>query len=92
MSLLGNLLGRKPSEALAPVSKHRAGGLAEAPRVVPLKRPTRGMVDHYNPEIRRIVVRLDEATFEQVARRAEADGVTTTEAVRRLIKRGLKRG
>jgi hypothetical protein len=50
---------------------------------------TRGIADRHNPGVRQLVVRLDAPTFERVAATAARAGITTSEAVRQLIRRGL---
>lgn len=52
-------------------------------------RRARGVADRSNPGIRTIVVRVDNATFDRIGAAAEASGVSTTEAIRQLIQRGL---
>ncbi|NWG25897.1 MAG: hypothetical protein HXY30_16030 [Pseudorhodoplanes sp.] len=62
-----------------------------ARKPVPLFTPraARGIKDPKCPGSRRIVVTVDEATFVDVGQAAIASGVTTSEAIRQLIRRGL---
>lgn len=48
-----------------------------------------GVADRSNPKTRTIVVRVDDATFARIGRAAAKANVTTTEALRQLIARGL---
>ena len=53
-------------------------------------RRARGVALHGNPRVRRIVVSIDEATFERIGAAADSGGVSVTEAIRQLIARGLE--
>lgn len=64
----------------------------DAPTVRPLepRRPrARGTPDRGNPNSRRIVVTIDVATFGAIDRAAIAAGISQSEAIRQLIRRGL---
>ncbi len=75
--------------------------LAPAPRVEPRivprlsvagrprKGPAKGVPDRSNPATRTIVVRVDDATFGRIESAASMAGITTSEAIRQLIARGL---
>lgn len=52
-------------------------------------RAARGIKDPKCPGSRRIVVTVDEATFHDIGRAAIVSEVTTSEAIRQLIRRGL---
>jgi hypothetical protein len=53
------------------------------------ERRAQGIVDKSDPLKRRMVVTVDADTFERVSAAAAASGVSTTEALRQLIRRGL---
>lgn len=64
--------------------------VAVGPAAKPAK-PARGFLDPRGVRKRRIVVNIDEPTFERLSARAAADAVTVSETVRRVIARGLAR-
>ncbi len=62
------------------------------PRFQRVPRQAKGVPDRSNAKIRTIVVRVDQATFDRINAGAVASGVSTTEALRQLIARGLDAG
>jgi len=63
------------------------------PRTVELARrrePARGATSPAYPNVKQILVRLDDETFEQVRQRAIAENTSFNEQVRQLVEWGLE--
>lgn len=79
--------------AFAPYITQRLARLAAhfgpPPAPVLERRSARGVIDRSNPGMRRIVVTIDEATFNRIGDAAAAADVSQSEAIRQIIARGL---
>lgn len=53
-------------------------------------KPGRGVADHGNPDVRRIVVSWEVQTFDEIRARAERNGSSFAQAVRELVELGLE--